>query len=839
MQKTRKLIAMLLVVMMVLSVCTVGMLSVSALPENAVISDSESNDPSSINGEILGLMGDSDGNNTVDVKDATEIQKYAARMISLDDTAAALADVDLNGNVNIKDATGIQKWIAKIPVDMPVGQIVYIPEETTAPETTAVPVVTTTVASSDETEPATTKATVPVIIIPTTAVEPTEATTAAVTTAATTAPEPTEATTTASATTASVDETTVAPTTAATTVAETTTQPTTAAQGITVYFTNNLNWEIVRVHAWNANGDITEWPGVEMSFYKTNHLGQDMYKYTFYTDVDGVVFNGYADPEETSNKALQTTSVKGDSFKGDGYGYYCTGVTEGGKQCVDNFKVEEQQTTSIASGDEPTTVTAAATTQTVTTTQSVGTITVYFTNNRNWENVYIHYWCTGSDGTTFPGVPMTFLEKNGYNQDIYYYVVPGDTEGVNFVGVNAAGEKVDQTTSVKGDDFKGYGYGYYCADTKDTKGRWNVESYAYNVNPITSATTTAAPTTVAATTTQATTAATKPTGPITVYFTNKCGWNVVNIHCWNSTETLTVWPGARMSYYSVNQYGQTTYTYEVPAGAESISFNGYYNPSDTSKNDLQTVTITGSDLKDGYGYHPIRRGDDDRWLVVSWDEEHPEQTTTAAPTTTAAVTTVAPTTTVAATTVAPTTSVDTVTITFNGANTTWINDAGAYFVLVDLDTNESYNMTNIGNYKWTAEVPETVNNVKFERHNPDTTATKPVWNSWTANDRGTSLQYNTSSSSAGAWEGDTTVKYYVMGSFNSWSAGTPMTANADGSYTQTIALEAGTYQYKIATADYSVEYPSGYGNNATLTVATAGNYKFTLSASGQITAVAE
>ena len=111
MQKTRKLISMLLAVMMVLSMCTVGMVSASALPENAVISDVEGNDATSIDGELYGLMGDTDANGTINVKDATQIQKFAAKLVELDETSEALADVDLDGKVNVKDATAIQKAI--------------------------------------------------------------------------------------------------------------------------------------------------------------------------------------------------------------------------------------------------------------------------------------------------------------------------------------------------------------------------------------------------------------------------------------------------------------------------------------------------------------------------------------------------------------------------------------------------------------------------------------------------------------------------------------------------------------------------------------------------------
>lgn len=50
----------------------------------------------------------------IDIKDATEIQRYAAQFIELDSTALAAADVSGDGNVTIADATKIQRYIAKL-----------------------------------------------------------------------------------------------------------------------------------------------------------------------------------------------------------------------------------------------------------------------------------------------------------------------------------------------------------------------------------------------------------------------------------------------------------------------------------------------------------------------------------------------------------------------------------------------------------------------------------------------------------------------------------------------------------------------------------------------------
>ncbi len=70
------------------------------------------------------LLGDADVNGTVNIKDATAIQKHIAGLTELSKVGEEVADADLNGDVNIKDATAIQKWIAGIETGLPIGGVV-------------------------------------------------------------------------------------------------------------------------------------------------------------------------------------------------------------------------------------------------------------------------------------------------------------------------------------------------------------------------------------------------------------------------------------------------------------------------------------------------------------------------------------------------------------------------------------------------------------------------------------------------------------------------------------------------------------------------------------------
>lgn len=56
--------------------------------------------------------GDVDGNNIVDVKDVTLLQKYYASRAEIDDNNIVAADFNGDGDKNIKDATEIQKMLA-------------------------------------------------------------------------------------------------------------------------------------------------------------------------------------------------------------------------------------------------------------------------------------------------------------------------------------------------------------------------------------------------------------------------------------------------------------------------------------------------------------------------------------------------------------------------------------------------------------------------------------------------------------------------------------------------------------------------------------------------------
>ena len=71
--------------------------------------------------EVHYLVGDANCDDKINVKDATEIQKAAAELLTLSELGKVSADVDDNGRVNVKDATAIQKYVAGLSTGFAIG----------------------------------------------------------------------------------------------------------------------------------------------------------------------------------------------------------------------------------------------------------------------------------------------------------------------------------------------------------------------------------------------------------------------------------------------------------------------------------------------------------------------------------------------------------------------------------------------------------------------------------------------------------------------------------------------------------------------------------------------
>ena len=72
--------------------------------------------------EDKGVLGDVNGDGKVNIKDATQIQKFAAKLFELTEDEILRADVNNDSKVNVKDATVIQKYVAKFETGYLVGE---------------------------------------------------------------------------------------------------------------------------------------------------------------------------------------------------------------------------------------------------------------------------------------------------------------------------------------------------------------------------------------------------------------------------------------------------------------------------------------------------------------------------------------------------------------------------------------------------------------------------------------------------------------------------------------------------------------------------------------------
>ena len=70
------------------------------------------------------VLGDSDLSGAVNVKDATQVQKAVADIVTLNDNAKLAADADQSGDITVRDATAIQKWVAGISVPTAIGELI-------------------------------------------------------------------------------------------------------------------------------------------------------------------------------------------------------------------------------------------------------------------------------------------------------------------------------------------------------------------------------------------------------------------------------------------------------------------------------------------------------------------------------------------------------------------------------------------------------------------------------------------------------------------------------------------------------------------------------------------
>ena len=101
---------------------------------------------------------------------------------------------------------------------------------------------------------------------------------------------------------------------------------------------------------------------------------------------------------------------------------------------------------------------------------------IYFTNNYGWKEVYAYCWNseTGNTNGSWPGAKMTWVAKNGDNQDIYTYTVPEGMDMLIF-----AEYEDEQTKNLNLNDYDQNAFYISGGD----KGTLDVGQWSYNTAP--------------------------------------------------------------------------------------------------------------------------------------------------------------------------------------------------------------------------------------------------------------------------------------------------------------------------------------------------------------------
>ena len=211
--------------------------------------------------DIEYLYGDADLNGKVNIKDATQIQKFAAKILDLDEVAMIQADVTGDIKVNIKDATQIQKWVAKIISVFPVQESALV--SVGATYTVKQDLEDYYTYSSYNQYMALKKA----------------------------------YRTSASQSTITSCQNALYSIAGA--------RPEAGGGEITVYFSDAKGWGKVYAHIWGSAGDKASWPGTQMTYVRNNSSGQGIYKISLdFDSYQNIIFHDNSGSTQTVDIAL-------------------------------------------------------------------------------------------------------------------------------------------------------------------------------------------------------------------------------------------------------------------------------------------------------------------------------------------------------------------------------------------------------------------------------------------------------------------------------------------------------------------------------------------------------
>lgn len=459
------------------------------------------------------LLGDVNLDGKVNIRDVTLVQKYVANLAELSEQQLRAIDTNGDSKLNVKDATSLQKFIAGVEESEIIGVEIteaetteeLKAEQTTQPATEYTKV-TESVATSEaaEAEEETTWIEL--------GTEPAETSKAAEAEEETTWVERgTEPTDTSEALEATEESTWVERGTEPSEPAETTeaTEETTQSETLTEYT------EISEITESSKSTETSEYPGIfegALGFstiisQRIGDYGTDQTQLYLVKSMEELiavhegVIDDYGNDLYDELKLSELFDSEYFEEKSLVISFNCVGGSLS-KQSIDGMRVEGDVLTVSRTFYQPFADTCdmnyqyvlmevdAQKVEYVTTLKNSSRvlrgdengnysdsgnygsepITVYFTNGKNWEDVYIYYWGE-FHSPSWPGTVMEYVGTNEYSQEVFKAAIPGNIDGIIFSG----GLDMPQTHDIY-ENIRN-GNGYYPMEFDGL--RWSVGSYIF------------------------------------------------------------------------------------------------------------------------------------------------------------------------------------------------------------------------------------------------------------------------------------------------------------------------------------------------------------------------
>jgi hypothetical protein len=259
------------------------------------------------------------------------------------------------------------------------------------------------------------------------------------------------------------------------------------AQRVLYFDAGDSGWTNVNAYYWSANENMTTWPGVPM-----NKVGDTLYSVTVPVGTEMVIFNNGssqtsdlsitdANDKYSYNTGAWSNTTRTIYFEGTGTNsvrvtFSADGITQSKKimtrvknsiySCVIpvdtkyvTFEDGYALTGPVILSDDHDLYTAGG--WSMFDPASDYRHVIYFQNTQGWEDAYIHYWGDDIGSTSWPGLPMTFVDDR-----IYSVTIPSGATGVVFNDGKGNFQTVDLSVPA--------GMNLFVLDQEGADGNWGL-----------------------------------------------------------------------------------------------------------------------------------------------------------------------------------------------------------------------------------------------------------------------------------------------------------------------------------------------------------------------------